>query len=433
VRRSPFTLRDLRAVCRACFVSVIPLLGLVSGCGDSAAIPPDAPPDIPPDSLPDASTTRVTVRTGTPPALLAFRDGPNPWQVQAVAGISTFDLAPTGPYEVVVACEDGSGVDMSVQITLLARTLGDGPEVDSLCSFVHPFVVSGTVIGAGRVAFGNRGVGRGGVPEWSFELPTAAGSFDLVAVSQGVRGVLGNIAIRRDIEIAADRSIGTIDPMAEGSPLVPVTLELTNLGAGETTSVLPFVTSGNTVTSLTEVGPARPAGLEAKLAPASVLRPTDFNTVTITAAMPASGTPPQIRSRAVRRTVRPDDLAAMTLPDPLGPVVFEASPERLTAAWSTLPNYATIGLSRDGFVTGFTQRRFHFALLTRSFIEVTGATRATIDFRDVPGFKTEWLHAPTVTQRYGLTATLVLSASESAFSSASEVIVPAAAVEEPAR
>jgi len=175
---------------------------------------------------------------------------------------------------------------------------------------------------------------------------------------------------------------------------VPMSLAVSNLRPGETATARVTLETGNTMATLSDFG-VFPSGLNVKLAPDSALRPTDHHVVDVTASIQGDDESPG-RSRTRTRALRPGDPSTVALPDPLGPVTFAITADGLTATWSTLPDYDELVLERDNFAFGVPGSKFYRVVLTRSYVETTGANRAALDFRDIPGFKAEWDHDPSL-------------------------------------
>jgi hypothetical protein len=203
-----------------------------------------------------------------------------------------------------------------------------------------------------------------------------------------------------------------------------MTLAVSNLRPGETASARVVLESGNTVTSLSDFSVVGP-GLTVKLAPESALRPTDRHTVDVTAAMPGADSSPS-SSRARTRTLRPGDPTTVALPDPLGPVTLSPAADGLTATWSTLPGYDELILERISTGGRPSISKFYQVVLTRSFVETTGASRAALDFRGIPGFHSDWDLDPSLEEFREFTARHRVSDSETETASVS-AFVPAGA------
>lgn len=381
----------------------IGLAGLASACSSQAPSTPDG--------------QLVTVTTGVPPALIAFRDDlSTDWIGLPVQGATTFDLTTHGAYQVVVGCSAGDQ-DPNVSIVLYGRTADDDPMIETTCGTVVPFTVQGLMLQAGEVALGNAGEGAS-FADWEFHLQARPGTFDLVLLSLNTAGVPSGIAFRRDVAIVNDKDLGAIDLAEEASqPLVPVSYTIANLQPGESAVSTMVLTAGNTRAFVNSLS-SSPPGLTAQLAPDSALRPTDSQHVTLSASITDAATS-LTHSRALGRDVRVGDPTAWTLPDPIGPVTFDVTADRMTATWSTLPDHDEIELLREGFLIQLgppisTQVRVHEMLLSRSFLEATGATSATLDLHAIPGFKSQWQQDPAAPQFRELVAIRHVSATETA-------------------
>jgi hypothetical protein len=371
--------------CQACTRSLLALslLAIVagSGCGD------------------DPGGSRVTILTGQPPALVAFREeASTEWQTLATSGKSTFEVAATGPYRVVVACES-VGDWAELWITQYARTPADEPRIEHDCTSIGgPFVAHGQMVQPGDVSLGNFGYGSTDA-NWSFDIPAAAGSFDLVTLFGNSTLGFDRLGIRRDVQIAGNTQLGSIDLAHETTEaLVATPFAAANLQPNEALSAATLLFAGNTIALLQRSFPQNRPEWNTKLAPETMLRATDHQNVRLYAYEVSSGTAVQRRYRGVSRDVHVGDPTSMALPEPLGPVTFAATTHRLAATWSALPEHDDLWLERTSSSDG--SRNTHEITLSRAFVDATGATSATLDFSDVPGFKREWRHEPTLTQSY---------------------------------
>jgi hypothetical protein len=205
------------------------------------------------------------------------------------------------------------------------------------------------------------------------------------------------LAIRRDVQIAGDTQLGPVDLAKESTQsLVLTPFTAANLQPNELLSSSTLLFAGHTVASLQNSFLQRQSSWDTKLAPESMLRATDHQNVRLDAAETSSGTILQRRYRSVSRDVHVGDPTSVTLPEPLGPVTFEMTTDRLAATWSALPEHDDLWLVRTSFLAE--SWISHEITLSRAFVEATGATSATLDFSDVPGFKSEWRHDPTLQQ-----------------------------------
>lgn len=354
---------------------------------------------------PDAGTQgppRITVATDRPPALIAYREEASPdWKTPASPSTGRYELEVAGPYRLIIVCADS---DVDVVVTQFARTLDDGRLFEFLCDApVLPFHVRGQMLQPGTVNFGVTGLRHRTAP-WSFDLSTAAGTFDLVAFSGDAATGFDHFEIRRDITVTADRDLGTIDvAQVPAQALVPAQFTATNLAANESTVAHVAMLSGNTDTF---TGPTTQPehAWQVKLVPGTALRSTDTQDVHLLAGASLSEQPMQDSTRAVIRRVRDGGSTLVTLMDAIGPTRFESTADRLVATWASLPECDLIDVSRDSFSSSrsVTQDfRISHAFMASTG---TGATTVTLDFTDVPGFRPEWRHDPTVDQDFAVLA-----------------------------
>jgi hypothetical protein len=394
---------------------------LAVGCGDPDPVKP--------------APALITVTTTDPPTLIAFRDEATGWRSVAVGAATTFELEVAGPYQVVVVCETTSDTEpRSIGVVHYARTPDDERTIDDGCETrPYPYTVSGRMAELGEVSLENSSFGvTGAIPEWDFELPSRAGTFDLVALYGDLAVAFSHIAIRRDVAVTSDTDVGLLERSAENAqPLVPATFSATNLQPGESTSAFIRLDTRGTIT-LIQSRSAR-TGRATAFVPDTVLIPTDRQRIQMTASMPSSDAVSQIYSRGVSRDVRAGDPTSLTLPEPMGPVAFALSPLRLVATWSTLPDHDTLTLLRVNSGGASLLGAFHEITLTRNFLEATGATNAIIDLTDVPGFSPEWHFDARFDQTRMLTAELRTSVSETVSSSAIESTPGSAAAGVPHR
>jgi hypothetical protein len=396
-----------------------PLARLISVLAPLAAGCTDEPPPEP---------VLVTIKTGEPPALLAFRDqASSTWQAVATAGVSTFEVNVRGRYEVLIVCENVAPWP-SVIVRQHARTPADQPLIRQQCNSIsdpddgdgpvpdpEPFVVRGTMVQPGLLALGTSSDFGG-----SFELPTAAGSFDLIMFSEGPSGSYEQLAIRRGIAVAGDTDLGSIDLAQEGvQPLVRTPLSATNLEPGETLgSMVMFQTSSSGI-GLGQSGPGM------LLAPQGILQATDQQWAEISGYQSSSGEINRARIRTVTREVHTGEPATVTLPESFGPVTFKMTADLLVATWSALPEHDRLWLGSSTSEDDF--ELHHSLVLSPAFIEATGATSATLDLRDVPGFKSAWRHYLAHAWHRELSAGRYTSMTDSAASSVIESVEPMSA------
>lgn len=344
----------------------------------------------------DPKPTLVTIETTNPPALVVFRDETSTaWRDVEAVGATTFEITTLGLYEVIVACEV-PGIRASVR--LLARSPADEPHVERPCAPpVDPAAVTvrGRMLDSGGVGLGDR-FQSSSQQDWIFMRSLSPGTFDLVMVAGSSNVGFDQIAIRRDLVIAGETDLGTIDIAQEGpQPLIPMSFTATNLLPGESQNSTVILFAAGSFAFLHNSFP-NASGWNVRVAPESILRPTDLQTVVLNAGGSSGSSGTQSTARTFVRDLRPGDPTLVRLPEPLGPVTFEASADRLAVTWSTLPKYDEVSLRRENSPGISPQARSHEIILTRAFVDATDATSTAIDFADVPGFKPEWRLDPAV-------------------------------------
>jgi hypothetical protein len=397
------------------FVALIAPFGVACG-GSGGAAGPDAGADgTGTGSDSGSGTPHVTVVTGVAPALIAFREEASAaWTTPTSTSTGTYELPVTGPYRVVVVC---GGSTRSTFVAEYARTLDDERRIDHACSAAQdfPFHVTGQMLQEGEVFFGATGRGQSMAP-WTFDLRAKAGTFDFVAFFGSLGSRFDQIEIRRDIAITGDLALGTIDVAQEHTQaLVSTTFTASNPDPAEFLSSDLMLQSGNTfaVTSLFDQ-----LAWQVGLVPDAALRATDTQDLQLSAQ--TSDASMQTHFRALLRRVHDGGSTAVVLPDPMGQTAFATTADRLTATWTALPAHDEIDLWRQSFTSDFSSFIFHDLLFSRAFLVATGATSATLDLSDVPGFRAEWRHDPTLEQFVGLDAFRTASSGDGLLSDVSQ-------------
>jgi hypothetical protein len=347
---------------------------------------------------------RITIETGELPALIVYREEATPdWKTPASPSTGRYEFEVAGPYRVTVVC---AGPDRDVGVVQFARTPDDERSIEYLCGDppASPFHVRGQMLQPGIVNFGATDLRRSTAP-WSFELPTTAGTFDLVALSGDTSTGFDHFEIRRDITVTADRDLGTIDvAQLPAQATVPTRFTASNLAANEQTVAHVALYSGSTY-AFTGAANQPEHAWQVELVPGTALRSTDTQDVHLLAGASLSEQPQQQSQREVIRRIREGGSTLVTLMDPLGPTTFESTADRLVATWTSLPECDAIDVSRDNFSTDSPTVSQEFRL-SHAFMASTGAsaTTATLDFTDVPGFRPEWRHDPTLDQDFEVLA-----------------------------
>lgn len=347
--------------------------------------------------------THLTIHTGEPPALLAFRDEASAqWQTVDVAGRGTFDLAVHGPYRVVIACPRSAH---GAHVTQYARTLDDPPLIEHICSPPRglPFHVRGEMAQEGEVFIGGSGRGQSQAP-WAFDLPASGGIVDVLLWFGSLTTGFDRVAIRRDLELTGDLDLGTIDVAQEPShALESLSIAPLNREPGETLSSELIVQLGDATSFVS--GSYQPEVWRLTPIPAGILRPSDSQRVQLQAQLTPSDPAAQQTFRSVTRPLPDADEAAVQLMPLLTGARFETTPERAVATWSTLPAHDALTLTRDAFTDDFARFSTHELVITRGFLVATGATSATLDLTGIPGVGPEWALDPALQQNVSLDAT----------------------------
>ena len=337
-------------------------------------------------------------------------DSTSTWTALAAPDRSSYDVVAHGPYHVVVACPLVAPGEFRF-IREIARTTEDDLHIDYACTPVQSHHVTARIQRAGLAAFATTTT-TGSTAPWTFNATAGDGSFDLMMWFDDDAGAR-HLVIRRDISITGDTDLGVIDPADEDSePMVPVSFTLSNLEPGETPGISYALYTGNTRVAIAQ------EGVSTWLAPEAALRANDrqFVTVYTQDTKTRSG---QTLSRDAGKRMHVGDPTRIAFPPRLGPVTFQATDDQVTAAWTALPDYDVLSLSRglDSVVqTGL----FQSLSMTRAFMEATGgATSATLSLSSVPGATGPW-QSDHSAQYYRLDVERVRSADDFDTTSASD-------------
>jgi hypothetical protein len=330
--------------------------------------------------------------------LIAYREeGAPDWRTPSGPSTGRYEFEVAGPYRVIVVCDDSR----QVAVAQLARTVDDAPSIELPCGDppVNSFLVRGRMLQPGTVSFDLTGVDNSTAP-WSFDLFTTGGTFDLVAFSGDASTGFDHFEIRRDITITADQDLGTIDvAQVPAQALVPTRFTATNLAASESPLAYVVLQSGNTHAAAIPTTQPEHAW-QLGLVPSAALRSTDTQDVYLAAGAPLSEQPMQRETRQFIRRVRDGGSTLVTLMDAIGPTRFESTADRLVATWTSLPEYDQLVVGRSSISSSrsVAQR----VGLSHAFVASTGtgARSVALDFTDVPGFRPEWRHDPTLDQQF---------------------------------
>jgi hypothetical protein len=337
----------------------------------------------------------ITIHTSAPPALVAYReDASNQWRRLDATSATSFALDASGPYHVIIACDDQGGPQRHVNIVELARTPEDG-SFDHPCGGTRTLAVSVELTQRSTVFLGEAKTTRlSGDP---FQLRAALGTYDLVALQGDFRQGYDQIAIRHAVKVDANLDLGVLDPTEGAQPTIATEFTAENALPDELLSSNVTLVSGNTVAIL----PAR--RWTARFAPEALLAPGSHQTVMLSTLGTQPGGDPPHQMRRVSRMWRPGLATAIRLPPLMGPATLMNDGPRLIATWSSLPSYDRLEVEREK-IEGDLEAGIlvHQALvLSRTFVEQVGITSATLDPSDVPGFLPDWaISAETTVTRF---------------------------------
>jgi hypothetical protein len=326
----------------------------------------------------------ITIRTSAPPALVAYReDASNQWRRLDATSATSFALEASGPFHVIIACDDRGGSQRHVNIVELARTPEDG-SFDHPCGGARTLAVTAKLTQMSTVFLGEAKTTR--PPGNPFQLRVAPSTYDLVALQGNFRDGYGEIAIRHAVKVDANLDLGVLDPTEGAQPTIATEFTAENALPDELLSTSVTLVSGNTVAILPVWSST------ARLVPEALLAPGGHQTVMLSAlGTQPDGNPPH-QMRRVSRMWRPGLATAVRLPPLMGPATLVNDGPRLIATWSSLPSYDRLEVEREK-IEGEIERGIvvHQSLvLSRAFVEQVGITSATLDPSDVPGFLPDW-------------------------------------------
>lgn len=337
------------------------LLGLAAACGGDGVEP---------------LTIRVTI---TNPALVGVLDeAAGTWQVlPTTPGVHEATVG--GPYRLTRVCDNG---DFAYAYQI-ARSLADPLEIDLSCgdAATAPHQITGTMVQPGAVHLGFRS-SSGAAANWPFGIRAAAGTVDLVAVSDAA------IAIRRDLAVQGALDLGAIDVASEGQALVATSITASAAGPGEQLSATVSLSTGPTLDVLVYHG----ALATALRAPDPILRAGDRQTLEVS-AIATSGASTTIRS--LTRDLSGAG-ARFALPEPLGAPRFAIEGNQLVASWNALPLHDKVALRITP--SGAPVRSQQHVEATAAYVSELGATHLAFD-ASTPGFDLAWLVDPARSAR----------------------------------
>jgi len=342
-------------------------LALLAACsgsnGHHQVVIVDAPIDVTPDVPPTAVELAVY---GTPPSLVAYRDGAGAWQTPVADSSGNYTLNVSVDYQVVVVCHDSANADS----VLLEATANDGRQF-VFCSIptsgTPPTTVAmtGHMVQAGDVWLGDTASST--TAPWDFTLNVTPGTHDLIA-SSAAHGLV----IRRDQMVTAAGALAPIDVASEGTAMTPVNLTIGGLGSDMLTTELDLFLQHD-VAMWSGSTPALYAP------PSSLLTASDFEFLFAEAYTPTTARYADTQFTGTETT--------LDLPAALTGIVFGPG----KASWGTLPAYDQISLDLQQTRTlGLEQT----VQATKGWIDATHATALAFD-ANPPGFDASWSIDPS--------------------------------------
>jgi hypothetical protein len=322
--------------------------------------------------------TTITVHTGAPPALIAFRDGADaPWQTPMATAPGLYEITVHGAYTVAAVCVSGE----SAATRARSLTPEDPTDVDLSC-LLEPSSpeshVTGTTV---NLTFGSVEIGHA-----LGTITTAAPQFDLV-VPDGTYDVIarlesGNaaerIAFRRHLVVAGPTTVmPAIDVAAEGTATIAVTPTVTNLAPGETLALLGELTAGATSSDV-----EFPSLGVVHVLPDAALLPTDVQRIQVAALMGGTST------RSVARRYSQGASLQFTLPPPSA-AQFVVTGDQLALQWTSLSPADTLQVVTNQATADRKGSVQQSRELSAHYLAATGVTRAALD-TDLPGYAAAW-------------------------------------------
>ena len=208
---------------------------------------------------------KVLVTTGgKAPMFIAYRDGAGEWLEPTEVSTGNYELAVTGPYEVVAVC----GTSDHARTSIRRFALEDGAEQQVPCvgatGGLATVKVTGEMLQAGTVCMGDHASST--TAPWTFELDVESGSHDLIAFNSQ------QILFDRNLDIQAGTAITTID-LAAGAAFETRAFTFEGKRADDTLALATDLLTANEVVTI-------PASASiAKIIPAAVLAADDHHVV----------------------------------------------------------------------------------------------------------------------------------------------------------
>lgn len=347
---------------------------------------------------------------GSPYAIwVAYRDGAGAWtRVTSATAIFQFTVnSPTAAFAYVVRQGGSSATTTTVQYMTRAEMSATPFVFCPPGSFGQKFI-NGAVVGFAGNQSALVTMGGGLLATPTFQFPTFVvglvpdGDRDFVAYRWGgIPAASDRVIIRRDLNLPNGGSVGNLDfAAAEAVAVAPATLTVNGLigteGMLETMTLLSRATCD--AAWLYQTG-ATGAVHQIYGVPASLLRPTDFHTIRISASNPTG-------SRYVEESFRGMADRTLTLGGRLDPVAVSILPgtyKRLEGVFG-LPLVYNVDARLYYIQTSGIPRAVDL-VATPGWVASTTATLTMPDFSAVTGWSDTWAPSTALATRWTITAT----------------------------
>lgn len=334
-----------------------------------------------------ASPTKIQIKATRPPSLVAYRDAGDPvWHAAVQRSPTRFVANVHGSYWVASVCESdtdfgGGFIVHDVFVSLQARTLQDGAELDTGCDKPGPTRhVKGRMAQGGRVSIGGNFSGSSD-SDWSFQIPVAPGVYTLYASTHD------RVVIRRGVDATRNVTLAPINTNTEGAELSPFAFTLTNGDPEAAVSVAVRIEQQSATFPGTMYYGA-PEG--ARVIPTNVLTPDDNQTVSVlTDKYTYEDGVSRDYSLAQRHPFRIGDDATWTMPAQIEGVAWNTDGVNPEVHWSSLPPFTRFSADILGGRRGTSDSITYIAELSPAFL-ATGVTGVAFDVDTLPGFRREW-------------------------------------------
>lgn len=361
----------VRPVMKAQYFALLSLTACLDSQGSVAESPDEAQGSIVEEALAVAPISRITISADAPPALIVFREGANgSWRPATQVTPQTFHARVRGAFTVLAVCPDLE----FPRTQLISRVPADGV-VEVFCTFPDAgpeHQVVGSMVEPGSVSFASSRR-TSAAPNWRFQVPVSAGTYDLVASNAD------RVAVRRNIAVNGDITLPAVDLAQEGTALLANPITLTNPVPGEQSEAVVFLMTPGTDPQA-QISRGLPAN--AKIAPDSVLAAGEDQEVSVRSTF-NDGITSILRS--ARRSIRSGGNSVFTLRPLLAGLAYTINNRgELVVSWSSGERVDFLTFSASDAAG-----RSISLDVTAGYLAATGQTRLTLT-TNVPGYQPEW-------------------------------------------